>query len=134
MSEKLVIHIAAPVRRDGRTTLERIPEDRENHNFGVEYRLQIIKAGDKKAECYCWDTGYAGCGSSEEMPTPEAHIYAPNGFNRGNLAFVTAVDKMMGVSRRESSSIDSFLKNLENVEVDEAIEEMQGFTFVGFIK
>src|SRR3989344_3945244 len=129
-TERLYIHRVEPVRRNGKVTLEPVPENPQQENLGVKYRLAILKKDGKNATCYGWDTGYRG-GGFDEVTYPEAEIYAPNGFMKGNTVFVNAIDKMLGISTRDMSSIDRFLESLNESDIEEVIKEFQGFSFAG---
>lgn len=131
--ERLYIHRVELVRKSGSVKLEPLPEKTEEHNLGVKYRLSITKTDDNNATCYGWDTGYSG-GGSDDTSSPEAYIHAPKGFKKGNLAFVTAIDSLIGISTRDISSIEKFLVALDKSEVDEVIKKLQGFSFVGLIE
>ena len=131
--ERLYIHRVEPVRKNGSVKLELISEKPEEHNLGVKYRLSITKTNDNNATCYGWVTGYSG-GGSDDTSSPEAYVHVPNGFKKGNLAFVTAIDSLMGISTRDISSIEKFLVALDKSEFEEVIKQLQGFSFVGLIE
>lgn len=131
--ERLYIHRVEPVRKNGSVKLEPLPENQQQYNLGVKYRLSITKADDNNATCYGWGTGYSG-GGSDDTSSPEAYVHVPKGFKKGNLAFVTAIDSLMGISTRDISSIEKFLVALDKSEVEEVIKQLQGFSFVGLIE
>lgn len=132
-TERLYLHRVELVSKDGVTKFEPLPESPSTENFGIKYRLAIVKRGDTRADCYGWDTGYRGCGFNE-VPFVEAEIYSPQGFTRGKLAFVTAKDKILGVVSRDMASLDGFLEGLNRVSFEVAVQQMQGFSFAGLIQ
>ncbi|MBS3093153.1 hypothetical protein J4456_01070 [Candidatus Pacearchaeota archaeon] len=131
--ERLYLHRVEPIEKNGQTRLEPIPEKKEQENLGVKYRLAIVKNYDKNAICYGWNTGYRG-GGFDETPSPQGEVYSPQGFGKGNLAFVTAYDDLMRISIRDMSSLENFLENLDKIEVEKVINKIQGFTFVGLVE
>ena len=132
-TERLYVHRVELVRDGNSARFEPLPLNPEQENLGIRYRLSILKSDANHATCYGWDTGYAGCGF-DEASWPTAEVYAPKGFSKGNLVFVTAKDTMLAVSTRELSSVAEFLANLEEVNLEATIAKLQGFSFAGIIE
>ena len=131
-TERLYIHRAELLRKNGYVGIEKLPEDERNFNLGIKCKLSVVKIDDNNAVCYGWSTGYS-CSGFDAI-CKGAEIYAPKGFSKGNIAFVNAIDKLMGISIRDFSSLDKFLENLDKVDVEDTIRELQGFSFFGFIE
>ena len=117
-----------PVEKDGKVILEKVPENPKQDNFGVEYRLSARLIDKNHAKTYGWNTGYP-CVSCDDGP--KGTIYAPKGFNKGELVFVNVEDELLSVSKMNNSSLEQFLANLEKEDILGAIDKLQGFSLIG---
>lgn len=126
---RLYLHRMEPVEKDGRIVLEKVPENVEQCNCGVDYKFEIKLLDSTHAKSYGWSTGYPSpCDEG-----PKGRVYAPKGFKKGNLAFITVDDWLLSVSKMSINSIDDFLANLEKADVAKAIDTLQGFSLIGEI-
>ena len=125
----LYLHRLNLVEREGIFKLEKVPENKEQHNFGVRYRLSISLIDENHAKVHGWDTGYpTGCDGGVK-----GTIYAPKGLKKRELVFVDVNDELLSVSKEDNSSLDKFLANLEKSEALLEIDKLQGFSFIGEI-
>ena len=120
------------VDKNGKKTLEKLAEKPKEHNMGIHYRMEIVKTDGKNALIYGWETGYPG--GCDCVNTPEGKIYAPKGFGKGEIVYVDIKDKMVEVSKRDNSSLEKFLDNLDIADIDDSISKLQGFTLMGEIR
>ncbi len=123
----LYLHRLNLVEREGVFKLEKVPENKEQCNCGVHYRLSTSPIDENHARVHGWDTGYpSGCDGGAK-----GTIYAPKGFKRGERAFVDVDDWLLSVSKKDNSSLDKFLANIEKAGVLLEIDRLQGFSLIG---
>jgi len=128
----LYLHRVKPVEEDGTLKLEKVPEKKKQENFGVTYRVAIDLIDTTHANVYGWDTGYPAFDPSDGGA--RGSVYAPEGFFKGKLAFVSIKDEMLSASKMDNTTIDKFLKNIRNSDLEGIMEMMQGYSLVGEIE
>jgi hypothetical protein len=134
---RLELHRMRPVETQQGYTLEKLDEDPEEHNLGVIYRFGISLFDKNHGMLHGWATG---AGYLDYDSGAVGVLYAPNGFEEGELAFVYMDDWLLSSAKRLSAKelqgtpMERFLDSLRKSDIEQMIEYIQGFSLVGEIK
>jgi hypothetical protein len=99
--------------------------------LGVEYDVGIAQIDDKNARALGWRTGYPVDNPCDGGGN--GRVYAPRGFEVGEIAFVQMNDPMLTLSTMDIGSIDSFLESLDKAEAMHATEIIGKYSLIGEI-